>query len=133
MGMLERKGKVYLKHIPNAGKWTLLKQIEENVSPRTRVITDEWRAYTQLPRYGYPHDFVNHQHTYVNGDIHTQNIENVWSNFKRGLRGVYRNVSKKYLQAYADEYAFRYSNRFSGGKMFDLILAQVPNVRMIRA
>lgn len=133
MGMVERKGKAYLKHIPNTGKWTLLKQIKENVSPQTRVITDEYRSYTQLPKYGYPHDFVNHQETYVRGDIHTQNIENIWSNFKRGLRGVYRNVSKKYLQAYADEYAFRYSNRLSTGKMFDLILAQVPGVRMLKA
>lgn len=133
MGMVERNGKVYLKHVPNAGKWTLLNQIRENVSPQARIVTDEWKSYTSLPKYGYAHDFVNHKETYVAGDTHTQNIENVWSNFKRGIRGVYRNVSKKYLQAYADEYGFRYSNRFSGGKMFDLILAQIPNVKMLRA
>jgi transposase len=133
MGMVERKGKVYLKHVQNTGKWTLLKQIKENVSPEARVITDEFSSYVQLPKYGYAHDFVNHKSTYVVDDIHTNNIENVWSNFKRGVRGVYRNVSKKYLQAYADEYAFRYSNRASGGRMFDLILAQIPTVKMLRA
>lgn len=132
MGMVERQGRVYLKHVSNSGKWTLLKQIKENVSPQTRVITDEYRSYAQLPKFGYHHDFVNHKETYVKGDIHTNNIENVWSTFKRGVRGVYRNVSKKYLQAYADEYAFRYSNRYSKEKMFDLILNQVPNVKMLR-
>lgn len=28
MGMVERGGKVYMKHIPNTGKWTLLAQIK---------------------------------------------------------------------------------------------------------
>lgn len=132
MGMVERNGKAYLKHIPNTGKWTLLKQIRENVSPQTRVITDEFGSYIHLPKYGYTHDWVNHQERYVKGDVHTQNIEGIWSSFKRGLKGVYRNVSKKYLQAYADEYSFRYNNRLSNGRMFDLILVQVPNVILVK-
>ena len=131
-GAVERGGKAYLKHVPNTGKWTLLKQIQEHVSPKARVITDEYKSYTQLPRFGYRHDWVNHRWEHVRGDIHTQNIENVWSHLKRGIRGVYRVVSRKYLQAYVDEYAFRYNNRKVGGKMFDLILTQVPNVKVLR-
>lgn len=133
MGMLQRNGKAYLKHVSGTGKWTLLRQIQENVSQEARVITDEYRSYTHLPKYGYEHHSVNHQETFVVGDIHTQNIECMWGNLKRGITGVYRVVSKKYLQAYVDEYAFRYNNRKSGGAMFDLILARVPAVAMIRA
>lgn len=134
MGMVQRQGKAYLRHVPNTGKWTLIKQIKENVSRRTSVYTDEFGSYASLPEYGYFHDWVTHSKSeYARGDVHTQNIENIWSNLKRGLTGVYRSVSKKYLQAYVDEYAFRYNNRRTGGYMFDLILKRVPEVKMLRA
>jgi len=139
IGMIERKdkeksnSKVYLKHIPNTGKWTLIEQIKTHVDPRARVITDELAAYKNLPKHGYMlHDVVNHGITYVAGDIHTQNIENVWSILKRGIYGVYRNVSKKYLQAYIDEYAFRFNHRKQNGDMFYTLLNQIVNVKMVR-
>lgn len=133
MGMLQRGGKVYLKHIPNTGKWTLLDQIKENVSPKARVLTDEFPGYTQLTKQGYKHHTVNHQLEFVKGDIHTQAIEGFWSQFKRGLYGVYRFCGKKYLQAYSDEYAFRYNHRNHGGRMFDVLLGRVATVKMVRA
>lgn len=134
MGMVKRDGKVYIKHIPNTGKWTLLKQIKETVDPRAKIYTDDYHGYIGLKYLGYDHDSVNHSASeYVKGEVHTQNIENVWSHLKRGIFGVYRIVSAKYLQAYADEFAFRYNNRGSKINMFYILLNQVPNVRMIRA
>lgn len=128
MGMVSRNGKAYLKQIPTTGKWALLKQIKEHVDPNARVYTDENPGYYQLRSNGYDHSFINHKETYVKKEIHTQNIENVWSHLKRGIYGVYRVVSKKYLQAYADEYAFRYNNRNLGSGMFNLLLTQVSQV-----
>jgi len=134
MGMVQREGKVYIKHIPNTGKWTLLQQIKENISPKARIMTDEWRGYNQLSQYGWEHGSVTHSASqYVRGDIHTQNIENVWSHLKRGIFGVYRFVSAKYLQAYADEFAFRYNHRGSKINMFEVLLNQVPEVKMLRS
>lgn len=131
MGMVERGGKAYLKHIEGTGKWALIEQIKDHVSNEARVITDEYPSYKGLVREGYKHDFVNHKKTYVMGDIHTQNIENLWSILKRGIYGVYRNVSKKYLQAYIDEYSFRFNNR-STKNMFNTLLSEVVNVKMVR-
>lgn len=134
MGMVEREGKVYIRHIPNTGKWTLLKQIQDNISPKARIFTDEWRGYIQLSYKGYEHDSVTHNAgEYVRGEVHTQNIENVWSHLKRGIFGVYRIVSAKYLQAYADEYAFRYNHRKLDGAMFDALLNQITNVQILKA
>lgn len=132
MGMIQRGGHAYFKHIPNTGKWTLLNQIKENVSPRATIYSDEYGGYYHLPKFGYRHESVNHLLEMVKGEVHTQNIENFWSHLKRGITGVYRVVSKKYLQAYVDEYAFRYNNRWASGQMFNLILKQVPETRMIR-
>lgn len=134
MGMVERGGKVYMKHVPNTGKWTLINQIKLNVSPTARVFTDEFGSYISLSKFGYSHESVVHSASqYVKGEIHTQNIENVWSHLKRGITGVYRIVSAKYLQAYADEYAWRYNNRYLQGGMFDKLLAQVIEVKSLPA
>lgn len=132
MGLVQRGGKAYVKHIPNTGKWTLLAQVKNHIDPTARLITDEYYGYTQLKRYGYNHEFVTHKDTYVVGDVHTQNVENLWSHIKRGIYGVYRVVSKKYLQAYLDEFSWRYSNRKANGGMFDLLLKQIIEVKTLR-
>ena len=130
MGMLKRGGKVYLKHIPNTGKWTLLQQIKENVDPTARVFTDEFAGYYHLPKFGYYHESVNHRLESVRGEVHTQGIENFWSHFKRGVTGVYRVVSKKYLQAYVDEYGFRFNHR--NEPMFELLMNQIAETKLIK-
>lgn len=134
MGIVQREGKVYIKHVPNTGKWTLLKQTKDRVDPKAKIYTDERRGYIGLKYQGYVHDSVNHSASeYVKGEVHTQNIENVWSHLKRGIFGVYRVVSAKYLQAYADEYAFRYNYRsFDGGGMFNALLKQIANVTILK-
>jgi len=132
MGMVKRGGKAYLRHIPNTGKYTLINQIDRYVSPKARIITDQYAGYTQLRKKGYRHETINHNVSYVrSGDIHTQNAENVWSHLKRGLFGVYRHVSKKHLQAYVDEFAFRYNNR-NADDMFTELLKQIPSIRLMR-
>jgi transposase-like protein len=131
MGMVQRDGKVFLKHVEGAGKWTVLDQVKAHIDPKVRVITDEWPSYTQLKYHGYNHDVIRHRKAYVKNDIHTQNIENVWSRLKRGIYGVYRHVSKKYLQAYADEFAFRYNNRKQTQRMFRELLTRIPDIRMV--
>lgn len=138
MGMVKRSDsgeggdKAYLKHIPNTGKWTLLEQIKNHVDSQARVITDEYYGYTQLKYHGYNHQFVAHKDTYVVGDIYTQNVENLWSILKRGIYGVYRVVSKKYLQAYIDEYSWRYNNRKYQDKMFERLLEEISNIKILK-
>ncbi|MBI3379562.1 IS1595 family transposase [Candidatus Gottesmanbacteria bacterium] len=132
LGMVQRGGKAYLRHIPDSSRYTIINQIKHYVSPKTRVITDQFSSYVGLAKYGYQHDTVNHQETYVVKDIHTQNAECLWSTIKRGLFGVYRVVSKKYLQAYIDEYAWRYNYRNLKGMMFEKLLSQVIEVKAIQ-
>lgn len=132
IGMIKRGGKAYFKHIPDTGRLTLVTQINEYISPKARVITDQHPGYAKLGQTGFNHFAVNHNVSYLTqDDIHTQNAENMWSNLKRGLYGVYRHVSKKYLQAYVDEYSFRYNNRNSSEKMFETLLSQVSLISSV--
>jgi transposase len=111
-GMVERGGRAKVRHVKSSGERVLTPEIKDAVAPGSTVYSDGWRAYDKLDLHGYPHGVVNHSvHQYVAGRVHTQNVENFWSNMKRGIKGVYRHVDAQYLQAYADEYAFRYSNR----------------------
>lgn len=115
-GIVHRQsGHVKVWHITKTGFEDLLPFVEENVKKGSTVHTDGYFAYRMLPQYGYWHKKTNHgKKQWVDFDDlsnYTQNIENVWSHFKRGIKGVYRHISVKYVQAYADEFAWRYSHR----------------------
>lgn len=129
MGFVERGGNVRANHIPNTGKWTLLKEVKTHVDPSAHVMTDDNWGYRGLKYYGFKHDSVRHKLKYVDGDIYTNNIENFWSHLKRGLRGVYRQVSPKYLQLYVNEFAFRYNHRGHGEQMFGILMRQIVKAK----
>src|SRR5438105_2031491 len=44
----------------------------------------------------------------VNGNVHTNTMENFWSLLKRGLHGTYISVEPFHLFRYLDEQAFRF-------------------------
>jgi hypothetical protein len=47
--------------------------------------------------------------------FHTNNIENFWSTFKRGIIGIYHFTSPQHLHRYATEFSYRYNNRTEAG------------------
>lgn len=125
-GAVERGGRVVARVVPDAKYPTLLEQVRTRVLPQSMVFTDEADQYTALPSMGYQHRRVNHSaRVYVDGDAHTNTIEGFWSLTKNGIRGVYRNVSHKYLQHYLDEYAFRFNRRGRQSPMFHHFMGRV--------
>jgi hypothetical protein len=59
----------------------------------------------------YVHGIVQHARCYVEGNVHTNGIENFWSLLKRGIGGTYVSVEPFHLFRYIDEQAFRFNNR----------------------
>ena len=126
VGMVERGGRVRAVIATDNSRKTLHDIAREYILPSSTVFTDDLVSYHGLEKYGYNHKRINHsQKIYVHGDVHTQTIEGFWSLMKRGIGGVYHQVSKKYLQTYLNEYAFRYNRRHSGNLIFYAILAKV--------
>jgi transposase len=126
LGAVERGGRAKVWHVKSSGARVLLPKIISNVVTDATIFSDDWRAYIRLPLFSYQHATINHSEgKYVNGHIHTQNVENLWSHIKLGIKGVYRHVSPKHLQAYIDEYSFRYSHIRTPKFMFDILLANV--------
>ncbi len=125
-GMVERKGRAVVRHVKSSGVRVLSQEINKAINSNATIYSDTHQSYRHLTKAGYIHLTINHTlEEYVSGDRHTQNVENLWSNIKRGITGVYRHVDPKYLQTYVDEYAFRYSHRQTPKYMFDLILSNI--------
>lgn len=125
VGIIERDGKVVLKYVQSANKANMLTFIKKHVPEGSKIYTDEFRGYKQLNK-RYTHETVQHAlHVYVAGDVHTNTIENFWSVLKRGLYGVYHQVSEKHLERYLNEFASRYNTReCATDERFELFLGQ---------
>jgi transposase-like protein len=109
-GMLERGGKIRAEVITDSTFATLVPNVWKNVEKGAIVFTDEAKAYIGLQA-DYSHETINHLESYVDGNVHTNGIENFWSLLKRGLNGTYVSVEPFHLFRYVDEQAFRFNNR----------------------
>jgi len=110
MGLLERDGKVRAKVIADATQATLHSEVRENVEAGAELFTDGWKGYSGLHA-DYIHQVIDHAEKYVDGQIHTNGIENFWSLLKRGIKGTYVSVEPFHLFRYLDEQTFRFNNR----------------------
>ena len=131
IGLRERGGNVIAKVVKDRTKETLLPIIYENVAPDSILMTDELIAYQALDNY-FEHYSVNHSaKQFVNEMAHTNGIENFWSHLKRGIDGIYHQISKEHLQAYIDEFLLRFNTRkLQTQGRFDLVLSGVAGKRL---
>jgi transposase-like protein len=78
VGIIERDGRVVLKYFPEVSQRNMVEFLRNNVAKNATIYTDEFSGYNSLYK-EYNHETVNHSlKIYVNGDIHTNTIENFW-------------------------------------------------------
>jgi transposase-like protein len=117
MGLLERHTKddggaqVRFKVIANRKKHQLESVITEHVEVGATLHTDALRSYDRMGERGYIHNVIDHAEAYVDGQVHTNGLENFWWLLKRGLKGTYVSVEPFHLFRYLDEQAFRFNHR----------------------
>ena len=117
---------------------TLRRVATKNITPGASLVTDEWRGYNGLAS-DYLHVVINHAVEYVNGQVHTQGIENFWALLKRSLGGTYISVEPFHLDSYVDEQASRYNNRatkdnpLTDADRFALAVSQISGRRLTYA
>jgi transposase-like protein len=139
MGILDRDlRQVRAKVVPNVKRETLQREVLREVKHGSKVYTDGWVGYDEL-RQRFVHQFVDHTERYVDGQVHTNGIENFWSLLKRTLSGTYVAVVPFHLERYVDEQIFRFNNRatkdnpLTDSDRFVAALAQVANKRLTYA
>lgn len=92
----ERVGRVKALAAPDCTTNQILGLVHEYILPESTVFTDEYPVYDRLGARMNEHKRINHSaKVYVIGDVHTNTIEGFWSLVKRGIGGVYHQVSQK--------------------------------------
>jgi ISXO2-like transposase domain/Transposase zinc-ribbon domain len=141
LGLLERETenkpkRVRATVIADRKKATMRPEIDANVDKGAILHSDEYVSTWGMDG-TYVHQVVNHAEEYVNGNIHTNGLENFWSLLKRGINGTYVSVEPFHLFRYIDEQAFRFNNRkhadgevITDGERFDMAVRQIVGKRL---
>jgi transposase-like protein len=133
-GILERGGEVRAAVVPNRRKKALHGEIKKHVAAGSSVYSDALLSYQDL-KPTYAHQVIDHAEKYVDGQIHTNGLENFWSLLKRGIKGTYISVEPFHLFRYLDEQVFRYNFRElpHDGARFEHVASHVIGKRLTYA
>jgi len=135
MGILERGGYVRAQVVPSRKKNVLQAEVKKHVEAGAALYTDFLLSYDGLAA-DFAHKVVDHAERYVDGQVHTNGLENFWSLLKRGLSGTYVSVEPFHLFRYLDEQMFRYNYRGNREKKitdadrFSMMLSHVAGRRL---
>lgn len=125
-GMAQRDGKVVTKAFSETGAQPIRDMIKASIAPGSTLYTDESNLYSHgLTEYN--RGSVHHgKREWVRGDVHINHIENFFGVMKRGIYGIYHQISYKHCQRYCDEFAARYNTRYiEDGQRFSLVLGNI--------
>jgi transposase-like protein len=121
LALVERGGNVRSYHVSGSTVSEVIPIVNENVSKEAALMTDAAQLYKYRLGSFASHDRVDHSKDeyarYEEGRpvIHTNTVENVFSVFKRGMRGTYQHCKEKHLHRYLAEFDFRYNARVALG------------------
>jgi len=127
MGLIERHGKkgysrVHLRVVEDVGQETLQGEVCKRVELGSNIYSDAHGGYEGL-KFAYEHGVIDHAEKYVEGQIHTNGLENFWSLLKRAIKGTYVSVEPFHLFRYLDEQMIRFNQRMmnDGERFLELV------------
>jgi transposase-like protein len=134
MGLLARHGngdtRVRLNVVKRSRRADIYRVLDAHVEDGSTLYTDALSSYKSLEQ-RFIHKVIDHAESYVQGNVHTNGLENFWSLLKRALKGTYVSVEPFHLFRYLDEQAFRFNHRkLSDAARFALTAASVFGKRL---
>ncbi len=116
VALVEPKGRARVFHVKSATSETVRHILVTNAHRSSELHTDESPLYVKVGEEFAAHKTVYHgwnQHGYYVGKDGqtTNNVENFFGTFKRGMKGTYRFCGQQHLQRYLTEFEFRHNNR----------------------
>jgi len=89
----------------------VFKTIQERMVKGSSLYTDGFKMYRGITKYGYIHEFVDHEGgEYVRGDVHTNNIEGFWGILKRKM-GCIGGMRREKLYLFGGEIVWKFNHR----------------------
>lgn len=126
----DRRSQVRTIHVQSQRKSFLHPKVQENVESGSEVFTDALGSYNALSS-EFRHQFIDHAERYVDGQVHTNGLENFWSLLKRSIKGTYVSVEPFHLFRYLDEQVFRFNKRgLNDGERFMRVVASIGGKRL---
>jgi transposase-like protein len=130
IGALERKGRIRASVAPDRTTPVMRDHVQGNVDVGSVIFSDEHASQWKMDDQ-YRHQIVNHAERYVDGQIHTNGLENFWSLLKRCLHGTYVSVEPFHLFRYIDEQAFRFNHRkLTDVERFTIVMRAIVGRRL---
>jgi len=130
MGMLERDGEVRTVVVGSRRKRVLQEEVKKHVEAGAALYTDALLSYDGLAS-DYAHQVIDHAVKYVDGNVHTNGLENFWSLLKRTIAGTYVSVEPFHLFRYLDEQSYRFNNRrMTDAERFDMAVKGIVGKRL---
>ncbi len=130
MGMLKRGGEVRTVVVGSRRKHILQDEVKKHVEAGAALYTDALLSYEGLAA-DYAHQVIDHAVKYVDGNVHTNGLENFWSLLKRTIAGTYVSVEPFHLFRYLDEQAYRFNNRkMTDAERFDMAVKGIVGKRL---
>lgn len=111
-GIISRnQEQVRVWQVPNAQTRTTFPLIRSTAVVGSAIYTDGFKGYRRLPRYGYRHDWVDHDAgEYVRGDVHTQTLDGYWGLLKNWMAAK-GGIQRRRLHLFIGEHVWRYNFR----------------------
>ncbi len=110
---VERKGRLRRRVIADVTAATLKQAIKDEVSNQATLISDDFVSYRGIGKdfYGGHETICHSTGEYARGGIHTNTAESSFALVKRGIMGIYHNVSRDHLHRYLWQFDFLWNNR----------------------
>ena len=110
---VQRQGQIRRRVVADVTGETLEAAMREVIDPQARLITDDFAAYRGIGLgFAGGHESVSHgAKEYVRGDVHTNTAESSFALVKRGIMGIYHNVSREHLHRYLWQFDFIWNHR----------------------
>jgi transposase-like protein len=109
---VERGGEIRRRVVTDVTAHTLKAAMREVIDPRAFIMSDENSSYRGLDKEYAGHETVVHSaREYARGEVTTNTVESSHALVKRGIHGIYHNVSRQYLHRYLWQFDFVWNTR----------------------
>ena len=131
LGIADRATKtVHVTAFADNNSFNIRNEIKKKVEAGSTLMTDEsflyrrgLEEYNKQSVFHAKHEWVRYEKDFK---VHTNLVENFWSVMKRGVYGIYHQISFKHLQAYCNEFSYRYNSRkLRDNERFIITLSQI--------
>lgn len=129
-GFGEAKSIAIIKALEDNKAFTIADCISENIAGGATLYVEENILPSFLQEFYDIHE-LKESDGHSKGDLHVNNVKNMWRDLKRQIKREHVSVSKEHLQGYCDEVSWRLNNNhLSSMEKFDLLIKAASNKRV---